>query len=98
MGETRLVTRAAVRFFNEQLPCGAEVIGFRRLPGVLIADFRLTQRPGGDCGASTGGTASTAFTVRDGLITSWARVPDRFVPRESRDSAGGGLRHRSNAP
>lgn len=94
-GTTRLVTPAAVRFFNETLPCGARVTRTRDVGWLVIVHFRLVQRPGADCGTGAGGTASTAFEVRDGLITRWLRLPERFVPRESRDSAGGGLRHRA---
>ena len=43
--------------------------------------FRLTERPGrGRCGSGTGGTARTAFRVRDGHITDWLRVPDDQSP------------------
>jgi hypothetical protein len=74
----RLTNRTQVRLFNRALPCGAKVIGAESAPhGFLIATFRLTERPGkGACGGGTGGTARTAFRVRDGLITDWLRVPD----------------------
>lgn len=74
-GPTRLVTRAAVRFFNETLPCGAEVVGTRDFGPLLVARFRLRSRPGADCGSGTGATAATAFEIRDGLIATWARLP-----------------------
>ena len=74
----RVKTRAQVRLFNRALPCGAMVIDAEAAPhGFLIVTFRLTERPGrGACGQGTGGTARTAFRVRDGLITDWMRMPD----------------------
>jgi limonene-1,2-epoxide hydrolase len=73
--ETRLATRDAVRSFNESLPCGARVTRTQRHHGLVIATFTLTERPGGDCGSGVGGTARTAFEVRDGRIVRWLRVP-----------------------
>jgi hypothetical protein len=73
--EITLSSRAAVRQFNASLPCGAELLGTKRHAGVTIATFRLTNRPGGECGSGTGGTASTAFEIVGGKITRWLRVP-----------------------
>jgi len=72
----RLSSRAAIRFFNETLPCGAVLIGTERAPhGFVIATFRLTERPGpGVCGSGVGQTARTAFKIRHGLIEDWLRV------------------------
>jgi len=74
----KLETRAQARFFNRALPCGAKVIDTEPAPrGFFIATFRLTERPGrGECGSGTGGTARTAFRVRDEHITDWLRVHD----------------------
>jgi hypothetical protein len=74
----RLETRAQAVFFNRTLPCGARVIGTEpAAKGFFIATFRLTERPGaGECGSGTGGTARTAFRVRDEHITDWLRVQD----------------------
>ena len=72
----RLATEAQARSFNESLPCGARLLGTRREKGYTVARFRLTERPGGDCGAGVGDTASTAFRVRDGRIVEWLRVPE----------------------
>ena len=80
----RLRTRADVRAFNASLPCGARVVGTRRAHGLVIADFVLTERPGGDCGRGTGGSVSTAFEIRDGRIVRWLRLPDDFGPQEPR--------------
>ena len=41
-----LRTRAAVRFFNETLPCGAKLESTERESGFVVATFRLTERPG----------------------------------------------------
>jgi hypothetical protein len=74
----KLETRAAVRFFNQTLPCGARFISAEAAPHkFVIVTFRLTERPGkGKCGEGAGGTARTAFRVRKHLITDWLRVPD----------------------
>jgi hypothetical protein len=74
----KLETRAEVRFFNETLPCGAELIATESAPyHFVIATFRLTERPGrGQCGGGVGGTARTAFRIRRAHITDWLRVPD----------------------
>ena len=77
---TQLRTRAEVAAFNRSLPCGAKLIGTRRHYGVVIAEFRLTDRPGGDCGSGAGGTASTAFEIRKGRIVRWLRVPEGDTP------------------
>jgi hypothetical protein len=77
----RLDTRAEAIEFNRSLPCGAELVGARRLGGLIAATFRLTERPGpGECGPGTGGLARTAFLIRDGMIVRWLRLPD--MPQE----------------
>ena len=70
-----LRSRAAVRAFNESLPCGARLLSTRRRDRYTIATFRLTDRPGGACGTGAGGTAATAFRLRRGRIVEWLRVP-----------------------
>ena len=74
----RLLTRAAVEEFNRGLPCGARLLETERGPdSVVIATFRLTERPGrGSCETGTGALARTAFLIRDGRIAQWVRVPD----------------------
>jgi hypothetical protein len=74
-GRTRLVSRRAVRFFHETLPCGARVVATRRLPGALVATFRLVARPGADCDGA-GSVAAIVLEIRDGLIERWIRLPD----------------------
>ena len=65
----------AVRF-NESLPCGAVLERAIDHAGVVIATFRLTERPGpGRCGSGTGERAQTAFRIADGEILEWLRVP-----------------------
>jgi len=77
-GPIELRTRDDVRAFNESLPCGAVAIGFAAGPhGLVIATFRLTERPGpGTCGTGVGQTARTAFRIRNGRISEWLRVAD----------------------
>jgi hypothetical protein len=74
-----LKTRAEVRFFNATLPCGAVLVGTEHGPhGLVIATFRLTERPGeGVCGTGVGHTARTAFRIRHGRIREWLRVADQ---------------------
>jgi len=72
-----LRTRAQARAFNRSLPCGADVISARAArDGFFVVTFRLTERPGGDCGDGIGNTARAAFHVSDGLIDHWLRVED----------------------
>ncbi|HEY8866310.1 MAG TPA: nuclear transport factor 2 family protein, partial [Solirubrobacteraceae bacterium] len=73
----RLRTRAQVRAFNEALPCGARLTSTYAVRHLVVATFRLVQRPGADCGRGVGGSASTAFVIRDGKIAQWLRVPDQ---------------------
>ena len=62
--QIRLETRLQVRFFNQTLPCGGTVVATERRGRFVVGTFRLTDRPGGDCGAGTGHTAKAAFDVR----------------------------------
>jgi hypothetical protein len=77
-GPIVLRTRAAIRFFNFTLPCGAVLIKTQDAPhGLVVATFRLTERPGpGVCGTGVGQTARTAFRIRNGRIREWLRVAD----------------------
>jgi hypothetical protein len=70
----RLTDRGQVRGFNKLLPCGATLIETVRNGVYTEATFRLTERPGGNCGAGAGGTAATAFLIRGGKIAEWRRV------------------------
>lgn len=60
--------------FNEALPCGARLISAETFGDFTTATFRLLDRPGGECGAGTGGTAATSFVIEDGKIVEWRRV------------------------
>ena len=82
-----LRTRAAVRFFNETLPCGAKLESTERESGFVVATFRLTERPGrGECGSGTGNRVRTAFQIRRGKIKQWVRAPD---PEPASEAPGG---------
>ncbi len=72
-----LATAADVRVFNGSLSCGSmltSALGARN--GFTIAIFKLTRRPGADCGTGTGQHARTAIAVRNGKIAEWYRLPD----------------------
>jgi len=72
-----LASTADVRRFNGSLPCGAMLTSGLGAPGgFTIAVFKLTSRPGADCGTGTGQHARTAIRVRRGKIAEWYRLPD----------------------
>lgn len=73
-----LRTRADVRQFNADLPCGAKVVKTAAAAGgrYTVATFRLVDRPGMHCDGG-GANARTAFEIRDGKIRSWVRLADR---------------------
>jgi hypothetical protein len=71
-----LRTAANVRLFNDSLSCGSKLVSANAHHGFTIAVFRLTRRPGADCGSGTGQVARTAIRVRDGKIAEWYRLPD----------------------
>jgi hypothetical protein len=74
-GEIPLGSFKDARAFNASLPCGAVLLDARRVVGgYTIAVFRLTDRPGGDCGPGTGQRAATAFRFSGRRITEWRRV------------------------
>ena len=82
-----LRTRAAVRLFNQALPCGAVLESTERRGGFVLATFRLTERPGpGECGSGTGNRVRTAFQIRRGRIVQWLRATD---PAPASDVPGG---------
>jgi hypothetical protein len=72
----RLSTRRDAVAFNRSLPCGATLVRARPDGDLITATFRLTERPGGDCGSGVGGLARTSFRIEDGKITEWRRLPD----------------------
>ena len=82
-----LRTHADAVAFNRSLPCGAKLLRARPAGRLIDATFRLTERPGGDCGTGTGLLARTAFLIRDGKIELWRRLPN---PPSGPDGGGGG--------
>ena len=73
----RLVTRRAVRFFNDGLTCGAKLESVERDANYVLATFRLTERVGGPTGCTgVGNRARTLFLLRDGKIVQWLRATD----------------------
>jgi hypothetical protein len=71
----RLTNRGEVEAFNRSLPCGARLTAAVATGKFTVATFVLTERPGpGECGDGVGEAATTAFVIRDGLITQWRRV------------------------
>jgi len=73
----RIETRREAQLFNRSLPCGARLLRAEAAGRFITATFRLTERPGGACGAGTGHTARTTFVIRDGKIVEWRRVSDQ---------------------
>lgn len=77
----RIRDAAEARLFNASLPCGARLTEAVQEGELVVATFELTERPGpGSCGAGTGGTARTAFSIENGEITEWRRVADEDAP------------------
>jgi hypothetical protein len=62
---------------NLALPCGARAVTMCGAGAYTIVTFRLTKRPGGDCGTGVGGTARGAIRVEGGKIKEWYRLPDK---------------------
>jgi hypothetical protein len=69
-------TRADAVTFNRSLPCGAKLVRAKPAGRYIAATFRLTERPGGECGSGVGQLARTAFLIRDGKIAQWRRLPN----------------------
>jgi hypothetical protein len=67
-----------VRTFNGSLSCGSQLVSALGARGsaFVVAVFKLTKRPGADCGSGTGQRARTAIRVRAGKIVEWYRLPD----------------------
>ena len=74
----RLVTRRAVRQFNEGLTCGARLESVERDKAYVLATFRLTNRRDrpGACAQGVGNRARTLFLLRGGRIVQWIRASD----------------------
>ncbi len=72
-----LDTAADVQLFNDSLSCGSQLVSaLGGANGFTVAVFKLTNRPGADCGTGAGNDARTAILVRGGKIVEWYRLPD----------------------
>src|SRR3954465_11628320 len=71
-----LSTRADVKEFNADFPCGAKLVKVRRsVNHFVIGTFTLTERPGKKCDG-TGHLAEVAFLIHRHRIQQWLRGPD----------------------
>ena len=84
---TKIDTRADAIAFNRSLPCGATVVSAKTAGDFTTATFELSDRPGGDCGAGVGGTASTSFQIENGKIVEWRRIDDA-APADGQEDGG----------
>lgn len=71
----RLADRADRIAFNEQFPCGAEIVDASSVQGYLVVTYRLTDRVDSPCDGP-GGTAAGTIKVEGGKMTEWYRLPD----------------------
>lgn len=71
----RLRDRAARIAFNEQFPCGAEIVDASSVKGYLVVTYRLTDRADSPCDGP-GGRAAGTIKVEDGKMTEWYRLPN----------------------
>ncbi len=81
----RLPDRQARIAFNEQFPCGAEIVDASSVKGYLVVTYRLTDRVDSPCDGP-GGTAAGTIKVEGGKMTEWYRLPD--PPQEPEAPAG----------
>ncbi len=83
----KLLSRDAIRTWNESLPCGAKLKAVERDSNYVLATFVLTNRKGFPSGCDgLGNEAQTLFLIRDGKILQWLRSPadaeQQLVPSE----------------
>jgi hypothetical protein len=71
-----LQTRDQVRKFNDELPCGARLLGVRHDGRYIVGTFRLTARAGHTC-TDPGRLTRVAFVIRAHHFTEWRQVPDQ---------------------
>jgi hypothetical protein len=65
---------------NRSLPCGAKFLRAGAAGhGFVVYEARLTERPGGSCGAGVGSIVRGAILIRGGKMVEWYRLPDRRV-------------------
>jgi hypothetical protein len=81
----RLPDRAARVAFNEQFPCGAEIVDASSIKGYLVVTYRLTDRVDSPCDGP-GGKAAGTIKVEGAKMTEWYRLPD--PPQEPEAPAG----------
>jgi hypothetical protein len=62
---------------NVSLSCGAVATEMGAAGVYTIVTFRLTERPGGNCGTGVGGTVRGAIRVERRKIKEWYRLPDK---------------------
>jgi hypothetical protein len=62
---------------NVSLSCGAVATQMGGAGVYTIVKFRLTKRPGGNCGTGVGGTVRGAIRVERRRIKEWYRLPDQ---------------------
>ena len=74
---------------NLSLPCGAKAVDMGGAGAYTIVTFKLTKRPGGDCGSGVGGTARGAIRVEHRKITEWYRLPDQPGGQQEAPPAAG---------
>ena len=74
----RSATEALV--VTASLPCGARMTTVGGAAGFVVYEARLTDRPGGACGAGVGAVVRGAVLVRHGRMVEWYRLPDRSQP------------------
>ena len=78
----RLVSHKDLLLFNASFPCGAKFHRAVKIGRYTTVVFKLTNRPGGECGQGVGHAAATAFVIRKGKIVEWHRIDERLVPPE----------------
>lgn len=71
----RLADRAERIAFNEQFPCGAEIVDASSVKGYLVVTYRLTDRIDSPCDGP-GGTAAGTIKVEGTKMTEWYRLPN----------------------
>jgi hypothetical protein len=84
----RVADIAEIRDFNRRgLPCGAKLLETKRgADSFVVATFRLTDRPGGECGLGTDQLAAVIFLVENHHIVQWLRAEDPAQPPKSQHS------------
>jgi hypothetical protein len=75
----------AVREFNRGLPCGAKLLETERgQDSFVVATFKLTERPGGNCGTGVDHLAAAAVLIEKRRIVQWLRTADPAQPKNDK--------------